>query len=148
MANWHHIRVTQSRFFLIWKMSLAIAVRRSVLLFVAATSVTAQHNSDLDRYSDQARQALAAKQWHEAAAALQHLAQLAPAVAQVQANLGLALFFDGRAEEALSAFEHARKLNPTLPQVEVMGAICKAELGRYVEAIALLAPAFERTQDE
>ena len=120
-----------------------------MLLLSLAASVTAQQrDADLDRYSDQARQALAAKQWSKAARALEHLAQMAPSVAEVQANLGLALFFEGHAAEALAAFDRARKLNPALPQVEVMAGLSKAELGRYSEAIAILAPAFEHPADE
>jgi len=122
---------------------------RSVLLLLSFTSVTAQQrDADLDRYSDQAREAMAAKKWSEAATALRYLAQLAPTVPQVQANLGLALFFEGRAEEALRAFERARTLDPALPQVEVMIGVCDAELGRYQDAAAILAPAFAKPLDE
>ena len=123
--------------------------RSGVLLLLSFTSVTAQpSDADLDRYSDQARQAIAAKKWSEAAAALQRLALLAPSVPQVQANLGLALFFEGRAEEALRAFQRAHTLNPALPQVEVMIGVCDAELGSYQEAAAILAPAFAKPSDE
>jgi tetratricopeptide (TPR) repeat protein len=122
---------------------------RSLLLLLSVTSVTAQpRDADLDRYSDQARVALSAKKWNEAETALEHLAQLAPGVPQVQANLGMALFFEGRAEEALKAFERARKLDATLPQVEVMIGVCDAELGRYQEAIAILTPAFAQPTDD
>jgi len=121
----------------------------SLLLLLSFTSVTAQQrDTDLDRYSDQARQALSAKKWSEAAAALEHLAALAPTVPQVQANLGMALFFEGKAGDALTAFEKARKLNPALPQVDVMIGVCQAELGRYREAVQILAPAFTQPADE
>jgi len=116
---------------------------------LAVTSVTAQpHEADLDRYSDQARAAMAAKNWHEAVAALRHLAELAPTVPQVQANLGLALFFEGKAGEALGAFEQAHKLNPALPQVDVMIGVCDAELGRYQDAVGILASAFTQPADD
>src|SRR5262249_10646205 len=104
--------------------------------------------ADLDHYSDQARQALAAKEWEKAARALEHLAQLAPSVAEVQANLGLALFFEGRSGDALAAFDRAGKLNTALPQVGLMAGLCPAELGRYREAVMILAPAFEHPTDE
>ena len=129
-------------------LGLRTSMRSVVLLLSFVTCVTGQqHEADLDRYSDQAREALAAKKWPEAVTALQHLAKLAPAVPQVQANLGLALFFEGRAEEALAAFERARKLDPALPQAGVMAGLCQAELGRYREAIGVLAPAFEHPPD-
>lgn len=122
---------------------------RSLLLLLSVTSVTAQQrDADLDRYSDQARQALSAKKWRDAVGALEHLAQLAPTVPQVQANLGMALFFEGRAEDALKAFERARKLDSALPKVEVMLGVCDAELGRYQEAISILARAFAQPTDD
>src|SRR5262249_414232 len=73
--------------------------------------------------------------------------QLAPSVPQVHAQLGLALFFEGRSADALRAFERARKLEPALPQVQVMIGLCDAELGRYQEAVAILAPAFDQPPD-
>jgi tetratricopeptide (TPR) repeat protein len=118
------------------------------LLWLVTSATAQQRDEELDRYSDQARQALAAKEWDKAARALEHLAQLAPSVAEVQANLGLALFFEGRAGEALAAFDRARKLNPALAQVGVMAALCKVELGRNRESVAILATAFEHPTDE
>src|SRR5260370_6488765 len=125
------------------------AVIRSLvfLLSCVLSGAAPQQDTDLARYSDQAREALASKKWDDAAKALQHLAQLAPSVPEVQANLGMALFFEGRATEALAAFDRARKLNPAMPQVELMVGLCQAELGRYREAVAILAPAFEHPPD-
>jgi tetratricopeptide (TPR) repeat protein len=130
---------------------MMLAIRWSLFVLFAAlvTSVSGQaRDTDLDRYSDQARQALAAKNWAEAVQALENLARLAPEVAEVQANLGLARYFEGRPAGALTAFERARKLNPSLPQVEVMIGLCEADLGRYREAIVLLAPAFDHPPDD
>jgi tetratricopeptide (TPR) repeat protein len=130
-------------------MNLAVQCFVLLLFAVSVTSVSGQErDTDLDRYSDRARRALAAKNWVEAAQALEHLARLAPEVAEVQANLGLARYFDGRPTDALIAFERARKLNPALPQVNVMIGLCDADLGRYREAVALLAPAFEHPPDD
>jgi len=125
------------------------AVIRSLvfLLSCVLSGAAPQQDADLARYSDQARDALASKKWDDAVKALQHLAQLAPSVPEVQANLGMALFFEGRATEALAAFDRARKLNPAMPQVELMVGLCQAELGRYREAVAILAPAFEHPPD-
>jgi tetratricopeptide (TPR) repeat protein len=127
---------------------MRFAIRGGVFVLWLVTGLAAQQReADLDHYSDQARQALAAKEWGKAVEALEHLSQLAPSVAQVQANLGLALFFEGRAGEALAAFDRARKLNPGLPQVEVMAGLCKAELGQHREAVTILAPAFGHPPD-
>ncbi len=104
--------------------------------------------ADPDLLSDQARRALAAKNWPEAAQALEKLARLAPAVAEVQANLGLALYFDGRANDALAAFNRARQINPALPQVDLMTGLCEADLGRYRESMVLLEPAFAHPPED
>src|SRR6266849_3554996 len=111
-----------------WRIGLAILNGSSL------SSAAPQQDADLARYSDQAREALASKKWDDAVKALQHLAQLAPSVPEVQANLGMALFFEGRATEALAAFDRARTLYPAMPQVELMVGLCQAELGRYREA--------------
>jgi tetratricopeptide (TPR) repeat protein len=123
--------------------------RRLPLLFlaVAALALANEREADLDRYSDQARQALAAKNWSEAAQALEHLTQLAPKVPEVHANLGLAYFFEGRPAEALASLERARQLNPQLPQLEPMIGLAKAELGQCADAIKILAPTFSHPSD-
>src|SRR5579864_7260510 len=128
-------------------MNFCTVMRSLIFVLLAAACSAAQRDADLARYSDQAREALAAKKWDEAVTALQHLAQLAPSVPEVQANLGMALFFEGRATEALAAFDRARKLNPAIPQVELMVGLCQAELGRHREAVAVLAPAFDHPPD-
>jgi tetratricopeptide (TPR) repeat protein len=99
------------------------------------------------RLSEQARTALGARQWREAAAALEKLAKLDPKIAEVHANLGLAYYFAGSPSQALVSFTRALKLKPDLPQAKVMVGICEAELGRNLEAIAILAPAFHKPSD-
>jgi tetratricopeptide (TPR) repeat protein len=129
-------------------MSFRAVIRSLVFLLMCVPVRTAQQrDADLARYSDQAREALASKKWDEAVKALQHLAQLAPSVPEVQANLGMALFFEGHATEALAAFDRARKLNPATRQVDLMIGLCQAELGRHQEAVAILAPAFDHPPD-
>jgi protein O-GlcNAc transferase len=124
-------------------------MRRSFLLVltVATCILAGQNESQLDRYSDVARQALAAKKWDEAAQALEHLAQLAPTVPEVHANLGLAYYSKGRATEALASFERAQKLNPRLPQLPAMIGLCKADLGQCSEAVNILNPIFQHPSD-
>jgi tetratricopeptide (TPR) repeat protein len=115
---------------------------------LAVSSFAQQRESELDRYSDEARQALAAKKWDDAAQALEHLAKLAPDVPEVHANLGLAYFFEGHPAEALASFERARKLNPSLQQVDAMIGVSEAEVGRCNEAVPLLTATFDRPVDE
>jgi tetratricopeptide (TPR) repeat protein len=129
-------------------MNFRAVIRSLVFLLMCSPGGRAQQqDADLTRYSDQAREALASKKWDVAVKALDHLAKLAPSVPEVQANLGIALFFEGRASEALAAFDRARKLKPAMPQVDLMVALCQAELGRHREAVAVLAPAFEHPPD-
>jgi tetratricopeptide (TPR) repeat protein len=99
------------------------------------------------RLSEQAKAALEARHWLEAATALEKLAQLIPANPEVHANLGLAYYFEGRPAQALAAFSKALALKPQMPQAKVMTGICQAELGRNAEAIAILAPAFHKASD-
>jgi tetratricopeptide (TPR) repeat protein len=117
------------------------------LLFLTARLPAQPHEADLDRLSEQARSALTAKNWSAAEKALRELARRAPAVPEVQANLGLALYFEGRPADAVTAFDRARELNPHLAAVELMVGLCDAELGRDRAAIELLAPAFEHPPD-
>src|ERR1700733_8313385 len=126
-----------------------IMIRSGVLLLVLGLTLSAQeHDEDLQRLSDQARSALAAKQWEQAAKTLEKLARLAPSVAEVEANLGLALYFQGKDSEALAAFDRARKLNPALPQVDVVTRLCESGGGFYREALGLLEPAFAHPPDD
>ena len=119
-----------------------------LLVITIATCILAgQSEPELDRYADIARQALAAKKWDEAAQALEHLAQLAPTVPEVHANLGLAYYSEGRSREALASFERAQKLNPGLSQLPAMIGLCKADLGQCSEAVDILKPVFQHPPD-
>ncbi len=125
-------------------------MRRSLLLVLTVTTcmMAVQQESELDHYSDVARQALATKKWDEAARALEHLTQLAPDVPEAYANLGLAYYSEGRPAEALSSFERAQKLDPHLQQVQAMMGLCEADLGQCRQAIGILGPVFQRSADK
>jgi tetratricopeptide (TPR) repeat protein len=120
----------------------------SVAIQETSATLTNQQNSDsrpeAERLSEQAKRALDAQRWPEAAAALEKLAKLAPTIPEVHANLGMAYYLQGRPVQALASFEQALKLKPQMQQASLMAAICKAELGRNVEAVAVLAPAFRK----
>src|SRR3984893_15357650 len=103
--------------------------------------------SDTERLSAESKGALESHRWPEAAEALEKLAKLNPKGAEVHANLGLAYYFEGRPSQALASFERALKLKPGISQADVMVGICEAELGRNMEAIAILAPAFRKPFD-
>jgi tetratricopeptide (TPR) repeat protein len=99
---------------------------------------------DRDRLAGQAQSALSAKDWPNAAAALEQLARLEPSIPEVHANLGLAYYSAGRYPDAERAFERALKLNPKMAQARVLLGICKAELGRNEDAVRMLEPAFRQ----
>ncbi len=106
------------------------------------------HHQDMERYSQQASQAMSSKNWPEAASSLEKLARMAPNVAEVQGNLGLVYYAQNRVFDAAQAFERALKLNPKMDQARMMLGLCNSELGRNEEAIQLLAPAFARASDD
>jgi len=130
----------QTRFIAQMPMALAFRTR-------AAVQETAGSEDDKERLSEQAQHALETRRWPEAAVALEKLAQLAPSIPEIQANLGMAYYFQGRPAEALASFDRALKIKPLMPQATIMTGICEAELGRNANAIAILAPAFPKTTD-
>jgi tetratricopeptide (TPR) repeat protein len=116
-----------------------------VLFFSWISACPARQQADeatIQRYSQQAEQALAAKDWNAAGPALEKLARLTPNVPEVYANLGTVYYTQGRYAQAAEALERALKLNPELPNVPLILAICYAQLGRAREAVPILEPAF------
>jgi tetratricopeptide (TPR) repeat protein len=119
------------------------------LLFVA-TGLRSQPAGQvtLERYSADAEQAMAARDWPAAAKALQELAKLAPAVPEVHANLGLAYYSQNLITEAAAEFEKALSLNARISQATWMLGLCDAELGKNEAAIKLLEPTWSHPPDE
>ncbi len=128
---------------------LPIQLCGAVLLMVGGVAGLRSQadQAELERYSRQAQQALTAKDWEQAAQALEKLSQLAPDVPEVQGNLGLAYYSEGRIYEAAQAFERALKLNPKLSPAGPLLGLCLAELGRNQEAVSILEPAFRHPPD-
>src|SRR5947199_5565784 len=118
-----------------------------IVLFFSCSVCPARQLADeatIQGYSQQAEQALAAKDWNAAGSALEKLARLTPNVPEVYANLGTVYYTQGRYAQAAEALERALKLNPEIPNVPLILAICYAELGRAKEAVPILEPAFRR----
>jgi tetratricopeptide (TPR) repeat protein len=117
-----------------------------ILLLFALDSASSRgqetHGDAIQRYSDQAAQAMARRDAGAAAVALEKLARLTPTVPEVHANLGTVYYTQGRFAQAAQAFERALRLNPRLSNAPLMLGICYAELGRAKEAIPILEPAF------
>src|ERR1700730_14594236 len=79
----------------------SVEYRPSEAIQEAPITLTKEQNSDssrpeTERLSEQAKRALDAQHWPEAAAALEKLAKLAPTVPEVHANLGMAYYSQGR----------------------------------------------------
>lgn len=123
-----------------------------LLLFLSWTSLNLagqQTKQDMiQRYSQQAEQALAAKNASAAATALEALSRLTPNDPAVDANLGTVYYMQGRYKLAVERFQRALTLNPQIPNVRPLLGICYAELGQPQEAIPLLSPAFQRPPNE
>lgn len=94
------------------------------------------------RYSQEAGQAMAAKNLGAAAAALEKLATLTPDVAEVHANLGMVYYSQNRFTEAAQAFQRAVRLNPAIPNGALMLGLCDAELGHWERARPILESTF------
>jgi tetratricopeptide (TPR) repeat protein len=125
-------------------------VRYSMLLIAAILLLPADHQanqSEIGIYSRQAEKGMAEKNWAEAAEALEKLARLAPDVAEIQGNLGLAYYSQNLIFKATQAFEHALKRNPKMTQAKLLLGLCYAELGRNEEAMKILVPAFRDPSD-
>jgi len=124
----------------------------ALFLYIVAVSLTlsaqGSAETEIDQYSHQAQQAMAAKNWDEAAKVLEKLARLAPDVPEIQGNLGLAYFSQNRIFEATKAFERTLNLNPKMRQATLLLGLCYAELGRNEEAVKILGPAFRHPPDK
>jgi tetratricopeptide (TPR) repeat protein len=117
-----------------------------LLLSGSFRSPAAQQTSDstIQRYSREAKNALAKDDLGAAAQALERLSRLTPDVAEVYGNLGMVYYAQGRYHQAAGAFEQAFKLNPNLPNARLMMGICYAQTGRAEKALPILEPAFRR----
>ena len=96
----------------------------------------------IQRYSQEAKEALARNDLDAAVQALEKLSRLTPAVAEIHGNLGMTYYALGRYRQAAEAFARALKVNPNLPNAKPMLGICLAQTGRAKEAVPILEPAF------
>ena len=101
----------------------------------------------LDRYAQEAQQALAEKRYDDAARAFEKLRELSPQTAEVHAQLGAVYFQQHAFAKAVPSLRQAQKLKPGLPNVDVLLALCLSELGQFKEALPGLRKAFNQTAD-
>src|SRR5579859_7117144 len=124
--------------------------RKAFLILCLSCSCLAVQQSDaalLQHSSQEGQRALAEKNYAEAERAYEKLRQLEPAVAEVQANLGLIYFQEGKFAQAIPAFRQALKLRPNLPNAEYFLAVSLSELGHYEESLPGLEKGFTHVRD-
>ncbi len=103
--------------------------------------------SDVRRYSEEGKTALASGQYLEAEHAYEKLQALLPGIAEVHAQLGLIYFEERKFDEAVAALRKALELKPGLPRADALFALSLSELGHYEEALPKLQKAFLETTD-
>lgn len=121
---------------------------RSLLGFlVIACSIAAQAPDSPQRYAEEGERALAAHRYADAERAYEKVRSLAPAMAEVHAQLGFIYFQQHKYEQAVTALRLALKIRPGLPNVDILLASSLCELGHYNEALPGLEKGFRRSID-
>lgn len=89
-----------------------------------------------------------AANWHDSATLFQHALSVAPDNAVARSNLGLALFNQGHADQAILEYRRATELNPAqrLPRLNLARAL--AWRGRREEALAAYVALQEMTPED
>lgn len=120
-----------------------------LLLCLISVSALAQTTNDalLQRYAQAGEKALAEQRYDEAAQAFEKLRELAPAMAEIHARLGLIYYQAGKFDQAVPALRQALKLKPTLPNLDVLLAMSLSELGQFQEALPALQKGFKQMKD-
>ncbi len=119
----------------------------SALCVVSEVRAQPADTAQLQRYSQEGENALAAGRYDQAAQAYEKMRELAPNTAEVHARLGLIYFQQGRFEQAVPSLRQALKLKPLLPNTDLLLAMALTELGRYQEALPALEKGFKRATD-
>src|SRR5215831_3640330 len=124
----------------------AALVASLTLLWCASLCRPQQHpdQSAILRLSQNAEEAMAAKNPMAAVAALERLAQLTPNVTEVHAQLGMAYYAMGQYDKATAALKRALQLKPGMPEASVVLGFCYAQRGSFKDALPLLEPAFRQ----
>jgi tetratricopeptide (TPR) repeat protein len=114
----------------------------SIALPLAAQSVSAQSGSDdMAAHAQAARAAQQRGDFSTAAHEYEFLVQKLPRSAEIQSNLGVALYFDHQWEHAIAAFRKANALNPNLLAPHLFGGLAWYQLSRPDTAVPELETA-------
>lgn len=115
-----------------------------LLLFAVSSVSLAWQPVDPAVVAQQARAAMTAGRFAEAAGLYRTVVKQLPAVGGMRLNLGLALFQSGEHRAAAAEFQAALKLDPRLAPAAMMLGLCHAKLGEPLAAIPLLERALAR----
>jgi len=129
-------------------MGRLILILSSLSLVGPVTPAQEPDAARLDRYAQEAQQALAGKRYDDAVRAFEKLRELSPQTAEVHAQLGAVYFQQHAFGKAVPSLRQAQKLKPGLPNVDVLLALCLSELGQFKEALPGLRKAFKQTTDD
>ncbi len=114
----------------------------SIALPLAAQSVSAQSVSDdMAAHAQAARAAEQRGDFSTAAHEYEFLVQKLPRSAEMQSNLGVALYFDHQWERAIAVFRKANALNPNLLAPHLFGGLAWYQLSRPDSAVPELETA-------
>lgn len=114
-----------------------------ILLFVLLCSGLLAQGPDPAAMAAEARQAMAAARYPQAADLYRKVVALLPKVAGLRLNLGLALFQSGKYTEAAAQLRTALQLEPGLAPAGMLLGLCHAKLGEPALALPLLERAHQ-----
>jgi tetratricopeptide (TPR) repeat protein len=110
----------------------------AVLLTFTLAAMTAAQSAELAARANQAKQAMAANRFDEAAAIYREILQKMPDEPGIMMNLGIALSMAGQPKEAIPPLSRALELRPTLMPAALFLGQSHLDLGQPEQAIAPL----------
>lgn len=125
----------------------------TLLLFLCgfvSTHVYAQAGNEAEeaRLAAHGQQALAQGQYAAAEDDFEHLAKLAPRVAEVHATLAAIYFQQRKFDAAVREIRTAQRLKPNLPRLDSLLGLSLSELGEFSEALSFLEKGFKQSADD
>ena len=111
------------------------------------TSLSPAQQAEAARISEAAKSALQSGDYAGAIQGFAKLIQMAPAVAELHANLGVAYYWAGRPGDAVAPCRKALELNPRLTTARYFLGLSLAEAGACREALPYLKSDYARVAD-
>jgi tetratricopeptide (TPR) repeat protein len=111
------------------------------------TSLSPAQQAEAARISEAAKSALQSGDYAAAIQGFARLIQMAPAVAELHANLGVAYYWAGRPGDAVAPCRKALELNPRLTSARYFLGLSLAEAGACQEALPYLKSDYARVAD-